>query len=126
MSNIIFRLSPALAIVAFCAAGALAQDQGEDCGLCAKEVTVNADTATCFLQEYEKLAEGDSKAVAVDLSDCNSRSVVEPLPAPKLGEREPDTTFIVTRAQLSCLKAKLEQPDLVLDPSATIELDACQ
>ncbi|MBN9070724.1 MAG: hypothetical protein J0H34_03810 [Rhizobiales bacterium] len=122
MSNHAPRLISAVAVLAATIGGALAQD----CGLCAKEVTVNSDLATCFLQEYGRLSKGDSKAVAVDLSECGSRGVLEPLPAPKLGEREPDTKFIITRAQLDCLKAKLEEPDLVLDPAATIELSSCR
>lgn len=122
MSNIIVRMGCVAAVAWAATSGAWAQD----CGLCAKEVTVNSDLATCFLQEYDRLSKGDSKAVAVDLSKCSSRGVLEPLPAPKLGERAPDTKFIVTREQLGCLKSKLEQPDVVLDPSATIELSACQ
>lgn len=98
----------------------------QDCGICAKEVVLNSDLATCFLQEFPQLAERDARAVAVDLSNCKSRGVVEALPSPDLSGQEPDTKFMLTRDQLSCLKAKLEDPDLVLDPSARIELGDCQ
>jgi hypothetical protein len=33
---------------------------------------------------------------------------------------------MISRAQLGCLKKKLEEPGLVLDPSAKIELGGCQ
>ena len=32
---------------------------------------------------------------------------------------------MISRAQLDCLKRKLEEPGLVLDPSAKIELASC-
>ncbi|MES0037978.1 hypothetical protein NKJ74_22385 [Mesorhizobium sp. M0046] len=66
-----------------------------------------------------------STAVVVDLSSCTSRGVVEPLPSPGKAQVEPDVQFIVSRTQLDCLKKKLETPGIVLDPSATIELDSC-
>ncbi len=97
----------------------------ESCALCAKEIVINSTLATCFLQDFEQFSDGDSKAVAVDLSNCASRGVIEPLPAPNVGAVEPDTRFMLSRAQLSCLKAKLEDPSLVLDPSAKIALGDC-
>jgi hypothetical protein len=103
-----------------------ATSAGAQCGLCAKEVVINGELATCFLQEFPELSKGDSQAVAVDLSACGgSRGVVEALPSPKLGEQEPSMKFMLSRSQLACLKQKLEQPDLVLDPSAKIELGDC-
>jgi hypothetical protein len=32
---------------------------------------------------------------------------------------------MISRTQLDCLKKKLEAPGVVLDPTATIELDSC-
>lgn len=98
----------------------------QECGICAKEVVLNGDLATCFLQEFPALAERQAQAVAVDLSHCNSRGVVEALPSPDPDGEEPDTKFMLTRDQLSCLKSKLEDPDLVLDPAARIELGDCR
>ena len=38
---------------------------------------------------------------------------------------EPDLEFMLSRAQLDCLKAKLEDPAIDLDPSAKIDLASC-
>lgn len=98
----------------------------EPCGLCDKEIVTNGTLATCFLENYQAYADKADGAVVVDLSNCEaSRGVVEALPAPKFGAEDPDVKFIVSRSQLDCLKQKLEDPKLVLDPSATIELDSC-
>lgn len=98
----------------------------ETCGLCQNEVVTNGELAKCFLGEYEKLAQQSGAAVAVDLNNCEvSRGVVEALPTPNSGVIEPDLEFMVSRSQLECLKRKLEEPGLVLDPTATIALDAC-
>lgn len=97
----------------------------DNCALCAKEIVFNSALATCFLQDFPQLAGGDSRAVAIDLSACVSRGVIEPLPAPNVGSQEPDTKFMLSRSQLNCLKTKLEDPNLVLDPSAKIELSSC-
>ena len=100
----------------------------EDCGLCDKEVVTNAELAECFLNEYEKLAAGDGAVVVVDLSQCEtSRGLAEALPSPLQpeGSPEPDFQFMLSRSQLACLKQKLEEPGLVLDPSARIELASC-
>lgn len=114
-------LAAGLAAAFFAVTSASAQ-----CGLCAKEVVITGDLATCFLQEFPELAKGDSPAVAVDLTECGgSRGVVEALPSPELGAAAPNTKFMLSRSQLSCLKEKLEQPDIVLDPSAKIELGNC-
>lgn len=97
------------------------------CGLCAREIITNSQLATCFLQEFPDLSQGDSQAVAVDLSDCGgSRGVVEALPSPDGGMVEPSVSFMLTRTQLACLKGKLEDPELKLDPSAKIELAGCE
>ena len=98
---------------------------GDPCGLCAKEVVMNSDLASCFLEQYDEFAKSTGQAVAVDLSTCASRGIVEALPAPDAAVQEPDTQFLISRDQLTCLKKKLEQPGLVLDPSAKIELGSC-
>ncbi len=98
----------------------------EACGLCAKQVVINSELATCFLDQYDQFAKTSSDAVVVDLSSCASRGVVEALPSPNKAPAEPDMQFIVSRPQLACLKRQLEAPGVVLDPSATIKLDSCK
>lgn len=98
----------------------------ESCGLCDKEIVTNSDLASCFLADYPELAGKTDGAVVVDLSQCpQSRGVVEALPSPNISTEEPDVKFMVSRAQLACLKRKLEEPGLVLDPSARIDLGSC-
>ncbi|TGQ92511.1 hypothetical protein EN851_13130 [Mesorhizobium sp. M8A.F.Ca.ET.208.01.1.1] len=104
-------------------ADASAQDP---CGLCAKQVVINSELATCFLDQYDQIAKASSDAIVVDLSGCASRGIVEALPSPNKAPAEPDVQFIVSRPQLACLKKQLEAPGVVLDPSATIELDSCK
>ncbi len=103
---------------------AAAQDA---CGLCADAVVTNSTLATCFLERFNEFAERQAAAVAVDLSDCpQDRGVVEALPGPGVGsEEEPDTKFLLSQPQLDCLKAKLEEPGLVLDPLVRIDLGSC-
>ena len=99
---------------------------GATCGLCDTEIVINSDLATCFLEQYDELAEQDEPAIVVDLSDCpGSRGIVEALPSPISTVEEPDTEFMISPAQLECLKKKLEDPDIELDPSATIDLGSC-
>jgi hypothetical protein len=99
---------------------------GEPCGLCDEKIVTNSVLASCFLDEFPQFAGKANGAIVVDLSSCEqSRGVVDPLPMPGMEAVEPDLQFILTRDQLVCLKAKLEQPGLVLDPSATIELGSC-
>ncbi len=98
----------------------------EACGLCEKEITTNGDLAQCFLDEYDALAGQTGTEVVVDLNNCEaSRGVVEALPTPNAGTAPPDLEFMISRSQLACLKSKLEEPGLVLDPSVTISLDSC-
>jgi hypothetical protein len=97
----------------------------EACGLCAKQIVTNSELATCFLDQYGQIAGTGSGAVVVDLSSCASRGVVEALPSPTKAPQQPDVQFMISHAQLDCLKKKLEAPGIVLDPSATIELDSC-
>jgi hypothetical protein len=99
---------------------------GATCGICDTEIVINSELASCFLEQYDQLAKLDEPAIVVDLSDCaESRGIVEPLPSANLTVDEPDTEFMISRTQLECLKKKLEQPDLELDPSATIDLASC-
>jgi hypothetical protein len=98
----------------------------EPCGLCDEEIVTNSVLASCFLDEYQQFAAKANGAVVVDLSNCEAfRGVIEPLPTPGIEVEEPDVRFMLTRTQLDCLKGKLEQPGLVLDPSAKIQLDSC-
>ena len=99
---------------------------GATCGLCDTEIVMNSELATCFLEQYDELAEQDEPAIVVDLSDCpGSRGIVEALPSANLTVEEPDTEFMISPEQLSCLKKKLEDPDIELDPTATIDLGSC-
>ena len=98
----------------------------EACGLCVKQVITNSELATCFLDQYDQIAKSNGNAVVVDLSSCASRGIVEALPSPTKAPAEPDVQFMVSRPQLQCLKKQLETPGIVLDPSATIELDNCK
>ncbi|UVK50574.1 hypothetical protein DBIPINDM_003750 [Mesorhizobium sp. AR02] len=105
----------------------IANASAEDaCGLCVKQIVTNSELATCFLDQYDQFAKTSSDAVVVDLSSCASRGIVEALPSPTKAPAEPDVQFMVSRPQLQCLKKQLETPGIVLDPSATIELDNCK
>lgn len=102
----------------------------EECGLCAEEVVMTPSLAKCFLAQYAALEGSTGAAIAVDLSECASaqpveRDVVEALPSPMASAPAPEMEFMVSRRQLGCLREKLQDPGLVLDPSATIKLDAC-
>lgn len=112
-----------LAVAVFSLTGASADDA---CGLCSQTVVLNSELANCFLEQYDQFAKKDGTAIAVDLSVCGSRGIVEALPTPESAAVEPDTQFMISRAQLGCLKKKLEEPGLVLDPSAKIELGSCR
>lgn len=99
---------------------------GATCGICDTEIVINSELASCFLEQYDKLAKLQEPAIVVDLSGCaQSRGIVEALPSADLTADEPDTEFMISRTQLECLKKKLEQPGLELDPSATIDLASC-
>lgn len=110
----------------FLFAAQVAMAQQEPCGLCQKEITTNSDLARCFLDDYQNLAGQAGSEVVVDLNNCEaSRGVVEALPTPNAGTAPPDLEFMISRSQLPCLKRKLEEPGLTLDPSVTISLEAC-
>lgn len=117
-------VSLAVASAFLMATAAAAQDS---CGLCDKVIVTNSDLAACFLAKYQELQSAGKGAIVVDLSECpESRGVVEALPPPGVTVEEPDLQFMVSPAQLACLKKKLEEPGLVLDPSAKIDLESCQ
>ena len=98
-----------------------------DCVICAQSVVMNQDLADCFLQKFADPAAVSGEAVAVDLSRCErSRSIVLALPTPKAAVEEPDTRFVLSRAQIACLRDKLEAEDIQLDPSARIDLGTCR
>ncbi|BCG70882.1 hypothetical protein MesoLj113a_20400 [Mesorhizobium sp. 113-1-2] len=126
MKNSVFSWRVAVAGLAgslLLVANASAEDA---CGLCVKQIVTNSELATCFLDQYDQIAKSKSNAVVVDLSSCASRGIVEALPSPTKAPAEPDVQFMVSRPQLQCLKKQLETPGIVLDPSATIELDNCK
>lgn len=122
--SFIRQLAASSTMLAIAVTGAFAE---EPCGLCDKEVVTNSSLADCFLSAYQDLAAQTGSAIVVDLSSCEatSRGVVEALPTPNSGTAAPNTEFMVSRSQLECLKKKLEEPGLVLDPTATIELESC-
>jgi hypothetical protein len=98
----------------------------EGCGLCAKEIVIDSALAACFLERYPQLSGRNGAAVAVNLEDCEtSRGVVAALRPPQVGVTPPTLRFIASLAQLACIKARLEEPGIVLDPSLTIDLQAC-
>ena len=101
----------------------------EPCTVCATSVVTNSGLAECFLEKYSALAAESGNAVAVDLSDCPAeRGIIASLPTLETNEvaEEPDTQFLLARPQLACLKAKLEEPGLELDPQARIDLGTCR
>ncbi|MBK8457864.1 MAG: hypothetical protein IPL47_12780 [Phyllobacteriaceae bacterium] len=103
-----------------------------DCGLCAKTIVINSALAGCFLKRFPEWQSKSTSAIVVDLAGCEGapteeeRGVVAALPTPGQVSATPDTEFILTLGQLVCLKRKLEDPALVLDPSATIDLGVCE
>lgn len=117
----------------FAVAALPVQAAEQPCGLCAHKVTINSELAACFLGKFPQLEARKAEAVVVDLTDCPKaadgeadRGIIPALPQPGAVSDAPDTEYILTLGQLVCLKAKLEAPELKLDPSATISLDACQ
>ena len=86
---------------------------------------MNSELASCFLEQYEKLAQETDQTIVVDLSDCGSRGIVDALPSLDVTADPPDTEFMIARSQLDCLRKKLEDPGIELDPSAKIDLSTC-
>lgn len=100
--------------------------RADTCGLCAKEVLLNAELAKCLLGQYASLSQRSAGAIAVDLTGCEtSRGIVDALPSVTPAVEEPDLQFIVSRTQLECLKSRLEVPGLVQDPLTKIDLRTC-
>lgn len=106
-----------------------------DCLICDRQVVLDDKLAACFLDRYETLQTAGGNAIAVDLTDCpeiaedeeeQDRGVVAALKAPSLAPVSPDPTFMITRTQLSCLRNRLADETLVLDPAAEIALDDCE
>lgn len=130
MRDEFLKLPGQLQSVALAAALALAASVAgatEPCGICDEKVVTNSTLAECFLDEYPALAGKANGAIAVDLSACEQpRGVVTPLAMPEAEGSEPSVKFVLTRAQLDCLKKKLEDKATELDPSAVIELDSCE
>jgi hypothetical protein len=126
MNNFVGQRSKTVLVLVAGLLAAASARADEPCGLCPTAIVTNSALASCFLDEYQQLAKDNDGAVAVDLSNCETyRGVIEPLPMPGVTVLEPDVQFMLTRAQLDCLKGKLEEPGLELDPSKRIELDRC-
>jgi hypothetical protein len=119
-------LAVAIAILIGAAQGTASAESA--CGLCAKSVVINSALAGCFLEKYPQFAARTSSAVAINLEDCESetmRSVVPALRGPSASAEEPSRKFFLSLPQLVCLKRKLEDPEIDLDPSAQIDLGDC-
>lgn len=109
-------------------AGANASAAAEQaCGLCAKSVVINSALASCFLEQYPLLESRSTATVAINLEDCEEeRGVVAALKGPSAaGSAQPSRKFFLSLSQLVCLKRKLEDPGMELDPSAQIDLGDC-
>ena len=115
------------ALVMLAVAGGVSAAQPGECALCARSVVTTRTLAACFLSKYGA-AEPKGAAVAIDLTGCagGQRGIVTALPAPAKGLAKPDTRFLVSPAQLDCLRQRLSDPALELDPQARIELDTCR
>lgn len=119
------------AFIATLLAGCLAASSvaaAQECGLCNREVVLNRELATCFLQRFPELSATKDGPITVDLTSCDeeARGVFEALPLPEAPPLQPNTRFLVTRAQLDCLHRILQASDVELDPAARIELVGCQ
>lgn len=115
------------ALLATCLAASSAA-AAQECGLCNREVVLNRELATCFLQRFPELSSRKDGPITVDLTSCEeeSRGVFEALPLPEAPPLQPDTRFLVTRTQLDCLHRILQASDVEFDPAARIELAGCQ
>ena len=104
-------------------AGAAAE---QACGLCAKSVVINSALASCFLEQYPLLERRSTATVAINLEDCEEeRGVVAALRGPSAAGAQPSRKFFLSLSQLVCLKRKLEDPGMDLEPSAQIDLGDC-
>jgi len=128
MNGISQRFGRPARMVAFATAAVFSISSGAagaTCAMCSTEVVMNSELASCFLEKYEKLAAETDQTIVVDLSDCQSRGIVDTLPSLDVTADQPDTEFMVSRTQLDCLRKKLEDPNIKLDPSAKIDLSTC-
>ena len=65
----------------------------EACGLCNTDIVTNSELATCFLDEYQKLADANGAVIVVDLSGCETtRGGLEALPGPTRPARRSNRT----------------------------------
>jgi hypothetical protein len=124
-SNPLGRPAKTVALVVAAVFSISSAAAGATCGLCDTEIVLNSDLASCFLEKYDQLEKLDDPTVVVDLSDCESRGIVEALPSADLSADTPSTQFMIERSQLDCLRKKLQDPALKLDPSAKIDLSSC-
>ena len=128
MNGIARRFGRPVRIAAFVTAAVFSLSSGAagaTCGLCDTEVVMNSELASCFLEQYDKLAQETDQTIVVDLSDCGSRGIVDALPSLDVTADQPNTEFMIARSQLDCLRKKLEDPGIKLDPSAKIDLSSC-
>jgi hypothetical protein len=126
VSKLTVRPAKSVALLVMAMFSISSASAGATCGLCDTEIVINSELATCFLEQYDQLAATKDPAIVVDLSECaQSRGIVEALPSASLKEDEPDTQFMISPTQLDCLRKKLEDPGLVLDPAAKIDLTSC-
>jgi hypothetical protein len=125
--TMILKHAQATVLVMIAMAGVTFAASAQECAICAKSVVINTELAQCFLDKYSKLGVDAGAAVAVDLTKCPStRSIVQALPSPAMAVEEPDTKFLLSRKQVECLRQQIVDGDLELDPSARIDLAACQ
>ena len=122
------RFSAVAISVALAGAWATPAASDDACGLCAKSIVVNSALANCFLERFPQLSARAANAVAINLEDCEAeteRSVVPALRGPTVAHGAPSRKFFLSLPQLVCLKRKLEEPDIELDPSTQIDLGDC-
>ena len=102
------------------------------CMVCDQIVTLNAELAACYLQDYERwtsdLADGTRPFATVDLSDCADPQDLEKdfagLPVPGRAPRI-KLVYIMDMPGLECLRAELEGRSEPIDPLAQIDLFEC-
>ena len=127
-------------VIAFAIAGPVAAPAvafAGECAICDREVVLDNKLAGCFLKRYEVLQTRGGDAVIVDLTDCpeegeeiaeeeTSRGVIEALKLPQAAPETPNPKFMISRDQMACLRHRLRDGELALDPAARIALDDCE
>lgn len=116
-----------LASIAFVVLPIVAWSQ--TCGLCAKEVVVNATSAPCLVEALEDLSAASAPFLSIDLSQCvetaiKNRGVVPSLPK-ALDAPQPTARFILDAQNTNCLTYELDSLEGKLDPFAIINLSKC-